>query len=260
MKKTKNYISFLLVLTFIFCLSSCSDRKDPVTEKETSIAEKETKVTTAKPIKIADIPETTEDRVEMLNSALDYIDVYCYKYKRSVKCSVSNLSLGSLSKASNAGDAFKSIFGERDITVEYDYKTAPESFAANLISGEFTEDDVAYADIEQKKDNLILTVKFYNESSPSDGNGALYKLSNEYQSAEKVKNSLSEFKSSAEGVNVSAHDIIVTATIRTFDSGLEKLTVSYEENFSLSSVKLVQLEGSTVSGASKTTITYSNME
>lgn len=260
MKKTKKIISFLLAFSSVFCLSSCSGKNNPVTEKETSVAEKETKAAAENPIKIADIPETTEDRIEMLNSALDYIDVYCYKYKKSVKCSVSGLKLGDLSKASNASDAFRSIFGEKDLTFEYDYKTAPESFDANLIKGEFTEDDVAYADIEQKKDKLILTVKFYNESAPSDNSGALCKLSNEYQSADKVKKSLSEFSSSADSVNVSARDIIVTATIRTFDSGLEKLTVSYEENFSLGGVKLVQLEGSSVGGTSKTTITYSNME
>ena len=260
MKKMKNLISALLALCLLFCLSSCSDKDNPDTGEKTTTAERETKPTGGKPVKLADIPDTVEDRVEMLNSALDYIDIYCYKYKKSVKCSVSDLKLGDLSKASNAGEAFRSIFGEKDIKVDYDYKSAPESFAANLINGEFTEDDVANAEIEQKDDNLILTVKFYSESAPADNSGALYKLSGEYQSAEKVRKSLSEFNSSADSIDVSARNIVVTATIRTFDSGLEKLTVSYDEKFSLENVKLVQLEGSSVSATSKTTITYSNME
>lgn len=256
MKKFINFISFVLVVSVLFSLAACKDNKPPEPDVSTT---KGTKVTTAEPVQIVKIPEKTEDRVEMLNSALDYIDVYCYKYKKNVVCKVSNISLGELSKASNAGDAFKSIFGETDITTEHSYDTAPESFAANIIPSGFTADDVISADAVQDGDNIKLAVKFKNEANPSDKAGCLHKLSTDYLNTDKVKKNLGEFSSSAGSISVSAYDIVVTATLSTFDSSLKKLVVEYSENFSLGSVKLVQLEGSAVTGTSKTTVTYSDM-
>ena len=257
MKKILYFISAALISCSVFSLTACGDEKEPDTEttKSTHAA----KITTSEPVKIVNIPEKTEDRVEMLNSALDYIDVYCYKYKKNVKCSITTLNVGSLSKVSNSWDAFKSVFGEKDSTVEYDYNTAPESFSDNIITSGFTADDVVSADAKQDGDNIILTVSFGNESNPNSKNGFLYKLSSDYINAEKVKSNLSEFNSSAGSINVSAYDIKITATISAEDSSLKKLVVSYAENFSLGNVRLVQLNESTVTGISKTTETYSDI-
>lgn len=255
MKKFIYLLSFVLIFGSMLSLAACKTENEQ-TEKTTAVTHA-TKAETSEAVKIVNIPEKIEDRVEMLNSALDYIDVYCYNLTKNTKCTVSNLSLGGLSKASNAGEAFRSIFGEKDVSCDYSYANAPESFDENVITERFDINDVISADAKQDGDTVIVTVTFKDEYNPDEKNGLLSKLSTDYMSAEKVKNSLGEFNSSAGSVNVSARDITVKAELRAFDSKLKKLEISYTENFSLSSVKLVQLEGSAVSGTSKTTVTYS---
>ena len=256
MRKFIYVLSFILIFCSIFSLTACKEKeKEP--EPETTASTHATKAETSEAVKIVDIPEKIEDRVEMLNSALDYIDVYCYAFTKNTKCTVSNLNLGGLSKASNAGDAFRSIFGEKEVSYDYSYVSAPESFDENVISERFSADDAVSADAKQDGDTVTVTVTLKDEYNPDEKNGLLAKLSSDYLNAEKVKSSLGEFSSSADSVNVSARDIKVKAELRAEDSKLKKLEISYTENFSLSNVKLVQLEGSAVSGTSKTVVTYS---
>lgn len=260
MKRFINFVSLAIVLCTVASLVACKDNnKEPESYTVNSTTTVVTKNTTSVPAVIDELPESTEDRVEMLNSALDYIELYCYKYTKNVKCSVSDLSIGSLSKASNAYDAFKSIFGECDTTADYSYEKAPESFAENIASGDFSVDDVISADIKREGDDVILEVKFKNETSPDDKSGVLHLISPEYMNSDKVKKNLGDFNSSASSINVSASDIKLTATISAKDSSLKKLVAEYSENFSLGSVVLVNLEGSSVTGKSKTVITYSNI-
>lgn len=257
----KKIISLFMTLTMMAAiLSFTACKKNEIPEDEVSSTQEHSKNTTAKPVEIVDIPESIADRVEMLNSALDYVDVYCYGYTKNTKCDVSGVNVGSLSVASNAVDAFKSVFGHTDVTYDYDYKTAPESFAQNFIDGRFSASDVLSAEANQEGENIILKITFPNENNPTDTNGQLSKISKEYISAAAVNKNLSEFDSSAGSVSVSASDITVTATISASDSSLQKLVVSYIENFALSSVKLVQLEGSSVTGTSKTVVTYSQIK
>lgn len=260
MKKIISLLTLLAMTATFLSFAACKKNQNTVGTNDTSSTQEYTKKTTEKPVEIADIPESTEDRVEMLNSALDYIDIYCHKYTKKIKCDVSNVNAGGLSAASNAADAFMSIFGKTDVTNEYDYDSAPESFAENFIKERFTATDVLSAEAKQEDGNIILEVTFPDESNPNDKNGQLHKLSTEYISVSKVNTSLGEFDSSAGSVSISASDITVTATISAADSSLKNLVVAYTENFALSSVRLVQLEGSSVTGTSKTVETYSEIK
>lgn len=249
----------LTVLATVLSFTACKKKNEIDEETTTSIPEY-SKSTTSAPVVIAKIPDSKADRVEMLNAALDYVDVYCYRYTKKTKCDVSSVNVGSLGAASNAVDAFKSIFGQTDVTNDYDYKVAPESFSDNFISDRFSESDVLSADAKQEDGNIILTVTFPNESNPSDAKGLLSKLSKEYLSVSAVNKNLSEFDSTAGSVNITASDITATATISASDSSLQKLVISYTEGYVLSSVKLVQLEGSSVTGVAKTVVTYSQIK
>ena len=257
----KKFVSLLTALTLITAfLSFAACRKNENNENTEPTSQSYSKSTTLKPVEIADIPESTAERVEMLNAALDYIDAYCYKYTKNTKCSVSNVNVGSLSAASNAVDAFKSIFGQTDVTYDYDYKTAPESFEENFIKERFSESDVVSTEATQKDNIISLKITFPTENNPSDTSGQLHKLSMEYLSPTAVNDNLNEFASSASSVSILASDITVTASISSVDSSLKKLVVSYNESFTLSGVKLVQLEGSSVTGTSKTVETYDGIE
>lgn len=250
-----------ILLFSAFSFSAC--KKNDNGETETTAAADTsglTKATTSKTVRIVDLPTSKEDQISMFNAALDFFDLYCYSFTKDVRCSVSNVSVGSLSSASNAVEAFKSVFGETETSNNYVYQTGQESFSENSMKSGFTSADVVLADVKQEDSDIILTVKFPNESNPSEKNGQLHKLTTEYLSAEKVKKNLSEFNSSAGSVNVSASDIEVTVVLNSLNSSLKGLTLSFTENFSLGSVKLVQLEGSSVTGTSKTTVSYSNIK
>lgn len=257
MKKFISLLSVAVILTAVVSLAACRDNK-PVDEPDTTFTEK--KSVTSEPVKIAELPESTEEKMNMLNSALDYFEIYCMRYKKRIKCEVSGVNVGGLSSASNAVDAFKSIFGETDLTTEYDYNKAPESFTANIIKSGFDKKSVSSAEVKQDGQNIVLDIVFPNELNPDVEDGILKRISNDYVGAEKVKKNLGEFASSAGSVNVSASEIKVKLIISAVDSSVQKLTVSYVENFSLGNVKLVELEGSAVTGKSKTEITYSNMK
>ena len=250
-----------ILLFSAFSFSACKKNDNGETET-TAAAETSglTKATTSKTVRIVDLPTSKEDQISMFNAALDFFDLYCYSFTKDVRCSVSNVSVGSLSSASNAVEAFKSVFGETETSNNYVYQTGQESFSENSMKSGFTSADVVLADVKQEDSDIILTVKFPNESNPSEKNGQLHKLTTEYLSAEKVKKNLSEFNSSAGSVNVSASDIEVTVVLNSLNSSLKGLTLSFTENFSLGSVKLVQLEGSSVTGTSKTTVSYSNIK
>ena len=259
MKKIISLIAVLILTVSVFSLSACGDNK-PADSDSTTTAAQEKKSELSKPAEIAELPKTEEEQLELLNSVIEYFDVYCRRYTKEVKCTVSNLSVGALSSASNSYDAFKSIFGEKDLTVDYDYDSAPESFSANIISSVFEKKDLSEISVKQEGQNILLTAKFPNESNPDSENGQLRKLSSNFVGAETVKKSLGEFSSSAGSVSVSASDIVLTATVNSIDSSLQKLTVSYDEHFALGTVKLVQLDGSSVTGTSHTAETYSGMK
>lgn len=256
MKKTISLLMILVLAVSVISLAAC--KKTEPENGETTTETEITKSTTAEPVEIAKLPESTEARTEMLNAALDYVDVYCYKYTKSVKCTVNNINVGSLSAASNAADAFRSIFGNADYRNDYNYENAPESFSANFIGKRFGINEISSAEVKQDGGNIVLTVKFPNESNPADG-GILSSLSPEYLNAAKISESLGQFSSSAGKINVSASDITAVLTINAHDSSLQKMVISYNENFSLANVKLVQLESPAVSANSKTVITFSGI-
>ncbi len=249
------------VLIFsVLSFSACKKNRNEEAVTTTAATTELTRATTSETVKIVDLPASNEDRISMFNAALDFFDLYCYSYTKSVKCTVSNVSVGSLSAASNAAAAFRSVFGEKDISNDYDYQTGQESFSENSMKSGFTAADITMTDVKQNGGDVILTVKFPNESNPSGKSGQIHRLTTEYVGAEKVKNSLSEFSSSAGSVNVSVSDIEVKVTLNSMNSALKSLTLSFTENFSLGGVKLVQLEGSSVTGMSRTTVSYTNIK
>lgn len=259
----KKYICIILsaaILMSVLSFTACRKRENNEENMTTSSSTETTRATTAEPVKIIDVPATTEEHMNMFNAALDFFELYCYQYTKSVKCDVSNVSVGNLSAASNAVDAFKSIFGAVDKTNDYDYSTGQESFAENTAKSGFTSDDVVLTEAKKDDGDIVLTVTFPSENNPSEKSGQLYKLTSEYVSVDKVNKSLGEFSSSAGSVNVSASDIIAEVVLNSQDSSPKSVTISFTEKFSLSSVKLVQLEGSAVTGTSKTTVTYSNIK
>lgn len=258
MKKIISFLCTLTLLAAVFSFAACKKNETP--EPDTTTTREVTKSTTAEPVKIVKLPSTDEEKTEMLNAALDYVELYCYNYSKQIKCTVSDVSLGSLSAASNAADAFKSIFGETNLSTDYSYSTAPESFSDSFIKSGFTTADISSSEAKQDGENIVLTFKFKNETNPTDKNGCLHKLSQDYVSSEKITKSLSEFNSSATSVSVSASNITVITTISSVDSSLKKLVVSYNESFSLGGVKLVKLDGSTVNGKSATTVTFDSFK
>ncbi len=255
-KRFINLISFLLIVSTVISLVSCGKAEQEVPENTEAVT---TKGTTNAPVKIVQIPTDKNELAEMLNSAIDYVELYCYRYTKHTVCSVDSVSVGSLSQASGAVDAFKSIFGEKDIAVDYEYNTSRTAFAENFPQSDYTADDFTGIIANRADDSIVLVAEFPDEINPTADKGVLHKMSNEYHSAESVKKALSDFNSSAASVNVTASNIKMTATINAQDSSLTKLEVSYDENYSLSGVTLVKLEGSGVIGTAKTTVTYTNI-
>lgn len=250
-------ISVSVALSILFSLASCKKQEQVPQEEEVEISS--TKAT-QQPVQILELPTGEEELVEMLNSAVGYIEHYCYYYTKNIKCEVSNLSVGSLSAAGkDADDAFKSIFGEKDITMNYDYNTSRDTFSANFPSNDFTADEVSLITAEQKDDEIILTAVFPDETNPTDASGVLHRLCSDYQNSDDIAKALSDFKASAESTSITASDITVKATICAQDSSLRKLEVSYTQRYTLSGVTLVKLEGSAVTGTAKTTVIYSAM-
>lgn len=245
------------VLSFTACRKKDKNEGDKTT---TVTSETTTRATTAERVKIVNVPTTTQEHLQMFNAALDFFDLYCYQYTKTVKCEVSKVSVGGLSKASNAVEAFKSIFGATQRATDFDYSTGQESFAQNTIKSGYAEGDVTLTQAKQVGNDIVLTVSFPNESNPSAKSGQLNKLTTDYVGVEKINKSLGEFSSSAGFVNVTASDITVEVVLNSQDSSPKSVTLSFTEEFSLSSVRLVQLEGSSVTGTSKTTIVYDNIK
>ena len=177
-----------------------------------------------------------------------------------MNCKVSDVSLGSLSAASNASEAFRSIFGEKNTTINYSYNASRDTFSANFPSSGYTTEEVQSISAQQVGDKIVITATFPNETNPTDDSGVLYRLCPDYQNTEDIKKALSDFGSSAASASIRASDIAIKATVRAQDSGLEKLEVSYTQRYTLSGVTLVKLEGSTVTGTAKTTVIYSGMD
>ena len=249
-------ISLTVVFCMLFSLASC--KKEPAEEPEDDFTVS-TKATT-KPVEIVEVPTDKEELTKMLNSAVEYIELYCYNYTKNVNCKVSDVSLGSLSAASNASEAFRSIFGEKNTTINYSYNASRDTFSANFPSSGYTTEEVQSISAQQVGDKIVITATFPNETNPTDDSGVLYRLCPDYQNTEDIKKALSDFGSSAASASIRASDIAIKATVRAQDSGLEKLEVSYTQRYTLSGVTLVKLEGSTVTGTAKTTVIYSGMD
>lgn len=248
-------VSLLVVLCTVFVLVSC-DKEPEVQPEETPI---QTSKSQTQPTQIIDIPTEKEDLADMFNAAIEYVELYCYHYTKHTTCTVNNLSIGSLSEASNAAEAFRSIFGKKDISYDYDYNTSRDAFKNNFPESGYTVSDLQTISAQQVDNDIIITATFPSESNPAEDKGRLYKLCSDFQSVESVKKSLADFSSSASSVSVSATNITVKATLKAQDSSLKTLEISFNQSFSLSGVTLVKLEGSTVSATSTTVIRYTNI-
>ncbi len=255
MNRFLKIISAATALCIVFLLASCKD--DAQTQAQ-DIEPTYEKSVTEETVKIVDIPTDSAELTDMLNAAVNYVDKYCYKYKKALKCEASVDSLGSLSSASNAAEAFASVFGEKDITAEYDYNADKKLFADNFIKDSFKTEEIASITAEQDGDTVVLTAKLKDESNPTDESGTLYRLGGDYVNADDVTASLGEFKSSASSVSISADSISIVARISTEDSSLQSMIVSYTERFNLSGVTLVKLSGGAVGGSAKTVIEYTD--
>lgn len=248
-------ISAATALSLVFSLASCKGKTETPTQDIEPISKKSV---TEETIKIVNIPTDSSELTDMLNAAVNYVDKYCYKYKKSLKCDASVDSLGSLSSVSNAAEAFASVFGEKDITADYDYNADKKLFENNFIKDTFKEEEISSITAEQDGDTVVITAKFNDEINPTDEKGVLYRLGGDYVNAEAVTASLGEFKSSVSSISISADSISIIARISTEDSSLKSMTVNYTERFSLSSVTLVKLSGGAVSGSAKTVVEYTN--
>ena len=248
-------VSFLIVASVVLSLVSCGKKNNDDTQNTEPIYEKSV---TSETVKIVDIPSDTAGLTDMLNAALNYVDGYCYKYKKSIKCTASVESLGSLSTVSNAADAFASVFGEKDITAEYDYNADKKLFVDNFPKKPISQENISSISAKQDGNIVVLTANLNNETNPTDENGVLCKLGGDYINASTVESSLGEFKSSASSVSVSADEISITANISAEDSSLKSMTVKYTEHYNLSGVTLVKITGGVVSGSAKTVIEYTN--
>lgn len=254
-KNVLNFISLAVVFCMMLSFASCKRQSEGGAVSEEPLPT--TKITT-QPVKIVEAPTSEEEIFKLFNTAIDYIDLYCYHYTKNVNCEVSGVNVGNLT-ASNAAEAFRSIFGQKNITMNYDYNVSRDSFAANAPKPGYTIDEVQSITAEQVGDDIIITAVFPNESNPTDDKGVLYRLSPDYQNVDDVKQALTEFSSSATAVSVSASDIVVKATVNAEDSSLKELEISYIERYSLSGVVLVKLEGSAVSGTAKTVVKYTEI-
>lgn len=248
-------ISAATALCAVLLFASCKNETETQSQNLEPIYEKSV---TSETVKIVDIPTDSAELTDMLNAAVNYVDQYCYKYQKSLKCEASVDSLGSLSSASNAAEAFASVFGEKDITADYDYNADKKLFADNFIKDRFKTEEISSITAEQDGDTVVITAKLNDESNPTDESGTLYRLGGDYVNADDVTASLGEFKSSASSVSISADSISVVARISTEDSSLKSMTVGYTERFNLSGVTLVKLSGGAVSGSAKTVVEYTN--
>ncbi len=247
-----------MILVTVMSMASCvGDNPEEPIDSDTDLIT--SKSTTQAPVQIVDIPTEKTELAEMLNSAIDYVELYCYHYTKHTACDVSSLNIGTLSQASNAADAFKSIFGEKDISIDYEYNTSRTAFAENFPAGGYKAEDMTDISAEQVGESIVITALFPDESNLESEGGLLNTMKADCQNAETVKKSLSEFNSSANAVNVSASNIKMTATISAKDSSLTKLEVSYTERYSLSGVTLVKLEGSSVTGAANTVVSFTDI-
>lgn len=254
-KSVLKIISVAVAFCSVVSLASCKGKTD-VNEQTTKYLPE--KSVTEETVRIANVPTDTAELTDMLNAAVNYVDRYCYTYKKSLKCDATVTSLGSLSSASNASSAFASIFGEKSTDADFDYNADKKTFADSFVKGSFTSEEISSIVAKQDGDVVVLTAVFNDESNPTDEKGVLHRLGGDYQNAEDVSKSLGEFKSSASSVTVSADTIIITAKISVEDSSLKSMTVSYTERYHLSGVTLVKLSGGSVSGSARTVIEYTD--
>lgn len=256
----KNRFIKAAAICIAFCavasLAACK-REQP--QQEGVPATTEEKASVSETVKIVNIPTDTAELADMLNNAIGYVDRYCYKFNKDVKCEAAAVNLGSLSSVSNARNAFASIFGQKELSSEYDYKTDKNLFAENFIQGSIAEDEITAIRAYEEDGAVVIVAELVGETVTDGDEGLLCRLGGEHITPEDVKTSLTEFKSSATAVSVSADGIKLTAKISTDDSRLISMDVEYTERFNLSGVKLVEIEGGTVSGNAKTEISYTNL-
>lgn len=256
----KNYLikaaAICIVLCSVFSLAACRE-EPPQMEGVPTTAEE--KASISETVKIVNIPTDTAELTDMLNNAIGYVDRYCYKFNKNVKCEVETVNLGALSAVSNARNAFASIFGQKELASEYDYKADKKLFAENFIKGSISKDEITEIRAYEEDGAVVVVAELASETVTDGDEGLLCRLGGEHITPEDVKTSLTEFKSSATAVSVSADGIKLTAKISTEDSRLVSMDVEYTERFNLSGVKLVEIEGGTVSGNAKTEISYTNL-
>ena len=84
-------ISAATAVCILFSLVACGNKTPAPEQEEEPTFEKSA---TSQTVKIASIPTDETELSDMLNAAVNYVDQYCYKYKKTVKCDASVDSVG----------------------------------------------------------------------------------------------------------------------------------------------------------------------
>lgn len=256
-KKLSAFMAVVILVCAVTVFSSCGKENDSTGSNNATVAE--TKNTTSEVSKIIDAPTEKDAVIDMFNKAIGYVDEFCYSYTKTVKNSVGELSIGSLSKVNNAESAFKKVFGEKESNVQYKYKDNKDGFNANFTKDKLTSDMVVSFGSKKDGDLIIITVNLPSETNPDEKTGNLSKFTNDYINVKSVQDELESFGSSSSATSIFADNIFMTAEIDANNSTLKKFTIGFNENFTLSGVKLVEVDGSTVTGKMSAEIEYTEI-
>lgn len=248
---------FIAVLTAsavflsIFTLTSCNKINQFETDDESLTTE------SYEAVEISELPTKTKDILKLFNKSLENVGTYTNTYTQNIKREFPEIDVGTFSNIPNAVDSFKVMFGETNINHYFEKEKSKKDFSNALPKGNLSHGDVSSAKAVQNGDSVYITVELKNINNPYVEDSIAY-ICNDYMSVDSVNDGLTDFSAEATDTTLSISNISAVLQLNCKTSKIEKYTVTFNEQFTLTEVSLQDITGKNVTAKSEVKIEYDN--
>lgn len=237
--------------------------KKPVATKPATTKPAATKPATTKPkpttTKPIVAPSSKADIVKLYNTAANTAASKKPGYSKTVNTSISNISMGALSKIKAVKEVVGDFLGEGKSSS----KVNKGSFdGVSLVKSTLTASDVASATCKLSADKkyYIVEITVKNETNPLKGKSALGRFTKDYKDVDEIRSGINEAGAKVDGITIKTSAVKITAKIAVGTNRFESLSHSFKMSATLTNVKYSIAKVKSASANLSTTVSYSGFK
>lgn len=226
---------------------------------ETKPAETKPQITPEPTTKPIVAPTSKADIVALYNTAALAASTGKPGYSKTVNTSISNISMGALSKIGAVKDVVGDFLGEG----KNSSTVSKGSFnGTSLVKSTLKAEDVTSATCKLSADKKYYTVEITvkNETNPLKKSSALGKFTKDYKDVDEIESGIKEAGAKVDDITVKTSSVKITAKIAVETNRFESISHSFKMSATLTNVKYSIAKVKKATADLSTTVSYSSFK